>query len=451
MNRDDAKDAKASQNGARFNPAMPGVAADRVIRYHIAIRHGGIPLMEILRMIRSLTTLISLLTLTLACAPAPPPPDALDNGLLLALAVLEKDANGRPVPQPAQLGILTDTGVGWSYTPVSDPESNVFHKAMVYEPRPGEAGILTAGGTGASLKLLRNGAEPEILWQADFGGKHSRMRDVEIADIFGDGTQALADATHDQGVVAVVTPTADGWEAVEIDSEPNTFVHEIEVGDLDGDGVVEIYATPSLPNKLDGTPQPGWVVRYVPATGEGRVEVADLEDRHAKEILVDDVDGDGTDELYVAIEAVAGGRVEIRRYDADTDPAEGALVASLEDKLCRFLTSGDVDGDGNKEMVAAAHKSGLWLLEPGQDPSAPWAITSIDRNSGGFEHAAILTDLDDDGIDELYVANDNAGEVNRYVWRDGSPVKENLYTHPEGLSGFTWNIMPVPVELIPAG
>jgi hypothetical protein len=402
-------------------------------------------------MFRTLVTLIPVLTLVLSCAPAPPPPEPLDNGLLLALAVLEKDADGRPVPQPAQLGILTDTGAGWNYTPISDPDSNVFHKAMVYEPRPGEAGILTAGGTGAFLKLWRDGAEPEILWQADFGGKHSRMRDVEIADIFGDGTPTLVVATHDQGVVALVKPSGDGWEAVEIDSEPNTFVHEIEIGDLNDDGVMEIYATPSLPNKLDGTPQPGWVVRYVPAIGEGRVEVADLGGRHAKEILVDDIDGDGTDELYVAVEAVAGGRVEIRRYDADTDPAEGALVASLEDKLCRFLTAGDIDGDGKKEMVAATHKSGLWLLEPGDDPHGTWSITSIDRNSGGFEHAAILTDLDGDGIDELYVANDNAGEINRYVWHDGTSIKETLYTHPEGLSGFTWNIMPVPVDLIPAG
>jgi len=402
-------------------------------------------------MLRSLIALIPLLTLTLACAPATPPPPTLDNGLLLALAVLEKGADGRPVPQPAQLGILTETADGWSYTAVSDPDSNVFHKAMVYEPRPGEIGILTAGGSGASLKLWQSGAEPEVLWDADFGGKFSRMRDVEIADIFGDGTPSLAVATHDQGVVAVVKPSGDGWEVIEIDGEPNTFVHEIEVGDLNGDGVVEIYATPSLPNKLDGTSQPGWVVRYVPAAGEGRVDVADLGDRHAKEILVEDIDGDGTDELYVAIEAVAGGRVEIRRYDADTDPAEGALVASLEDKLCRFLTAGDIDGDGKKEMVAAAHKSGLWLLEPGDDPRGAWSITSIDRNSGGFEHAAILTDLDDDGVDELYVANDNAGEINRYRWKDGSPVKETLYTHPEGLSGFTWNIMPVPVELVPGG
>jgi len=39
--------------------------------------------------------------------------------------------------------------------------------------------------------------------------------------------------------------------------------------------------------------------------------------------------------------------------------------------------------------------------------------------------------------------------VNRYTWVDGEPVRELLYTHPEGLSGFTWNIMPAPVSLIP--
>ena len=105
--------------------------------------------------------------------------------------------------------------------------------------------------------------------------------------------------------------------------------------------------------------------------------MADLGDRHAKEILVHDVDGDGTDELYVSVEAVAGGRVEILRFDAGTDPAAGQLITSLDDNLTRFLTAGDVDGDGVKEMVAAANKSGLWLLRPGSDPHAEWSISSI--------------------------------------------------------------------------
>ena len=400
---------------------------------------------------RQLTALmvLPLITLFAGCAKAPTA-EPMANGLLLSLAVLESGPSG-PLPQPAQLGIVTHDGTAWSYRFIEDEDSNVFHKAMVFAPAGGEAAILTAGGTKAMIKLWNLDGSTSTLWEKDFGGKFSRMRDLEVADVNGDGFTDIVVATHDQGVVAVLYGDASGsYTAFELDAEPNTFVHEVEVGDLDGDGVLEIYATPSLPNKLDGTPQPGFVTRYVPGIEEGRTVVADLDDRHAKEILVDDVDGDGTDELYVSVEAVAGGRVEILRFDDDTDPAEGMLITSLGDTLTRFLTAGDVDGDGVKEMVAAANKSGLWLLKPGDDPRAEWSIQSIDRNSGGFEHASILTDLDGDGVDELYVANDDDGEINRYVWVDGEPQRELLYTHPEGLSGFTWNIMPCSISLIPA-
>ncbi len=380
--------------------------------------------------------------------PETPKGETLSSGLLAALAVLETGPDGKPVPQPARLGILTETDGLWSWSEIEDKDSNVFHKAMVYSPREGVRGILTAGGTKAMLKLRVGDGEPEILWEADFGGKWSRMRDVEVGDIYGDGTQTIAVATHDQGVVATVRPAADGgWEITELDHQENTVVHEVELGDLDGDGVMEIYATPSSPNKLDGTPQPGLVTRYVPATGEGRVVVADLGDRHAKEILVDDIDGDGTDELYVSLEAVAGGQVEILRFDAGTDPLKGQAVATLPDTLCRFLTAGDIDGDGKREMVAAAHKSGLWLLRP--QGEGPWTVTQIDATSGGFEHAALLTDLDGDGVDELYVANDKGGEINRYLYGNDGFTKETLYSYPAGLSGFTWNLMPVPIGLVP--
>jgi hypothetical protein len=46
--------------------------------------------------------------------------------------------------------------------------------------------------------------EATVLWKKDFGGKFSRMRDAEVADVYGDGKQSIAVATHDQGVVAVL-------------------------------------------------------------------------------------------------------------------------------------------------------------------------------------------------------------------------------------------------------
>lgn len=398
--------------------------------------------------------LVLILPLAVACSGQPEtPPEPTgptsDNALLLSLAVLETGEDGKPVPQPARLGVLRQVDGEWLWSEFEDPDSNVFHKAMVYEVSPEMRGIVTAGGTQAILRIHHPDGAVDTLWQEDFGGTWSRMRDIEVGDIYGDGSPTIAVATHDQGVVATVRPTDDGWDVQQLDRQPDTIVHEVELGDLDADGVLEIYATPSAPNKLDGTPQPGEVVRYVPAADEGRVVVAALGDQHAKEILVADMDQDGVDELYVAVEAVDGGQVQIQRYDADTDPEAGRLVAELPDTLCRFLTAGDVDGDGTDEMIAAAHKSGVWLLRPGSGPEDEWTVTQVDATSGGFEHAAILTDLDGDGLDELYVANDKGSEVNRYIWADGAFQKETLYQYPSKLSGFTWNLMPAPVELIP--
>jgi hypothetical protein len=383
------------------------------------------------------------------------PPDP-GSGLALAISRFEKGAGGAPKPH-SELLFLRQRGGEWTAETAEDPSAPVFHKALVYAPREGEAGLLVLGGSTpggpAALKLWRkrgDGFERETVWEANFGGKFSRMRDAELADLDGDGAQELAVATHDQGVVAVVKPQPGGGFAVsELDREADTFVHEIEVGDLDGDGVPEVYATPSEPNRLDGTPQPGKVVRYVPQRGEGRSVVADLGQRHAKEILVADVDGDGRDELYVSVEAAEGGDLEIRRYDAGTDPAGGARVATLKDSMCRFLVAADFDGDGKRELVAAAKDTGVWLLRPGKDPAAAFEVSLIDSRSKGFEHATLAADLDGDGRAELYVASDDDKEVRRYQFRDGRFQRETIYRREGADSVLTWNLTVVPTSLMP--
>jgi hypothetical protein len=385
-------------------------------------------------------------------SPAAPPMAAdLPRGLALALSTFETSPDGKPTPR-AELLVVTRAGGAWTAASATDPDSNVFHKALVVDLPGAGPSLVTLGGMQAAIKRWHKSdaglAPAETLWRAKFGGKFDRMRDAEAGDLFGDGQQALAVATHDQGVVAVVRAKAGGWEAIELDRRPDTFVHEIELGDLDGDGVLEIYATPSAPNKLDGAPQPGEVVRFVPAKHEGRSLVADLGSRHAKEILVHDVDGDGRDELYVSVEAAEGGSLEVKRYDAGTDPAAGVVVVALADPMCRFLTAGDVDGDGGLELVLAAKDSGLWLARPGAGARALWTTESIDTDSRGFEHAALLTDLDGDGTDELYVANDRAKQLNRYVWVRGRARRETIYTRASANAVLTWNLMPVPAELV---
>ncbi|MFW5876439.1 MAG: FG-GAP repeat domain-containing protein [Myxococcota bacterium] len=388
--------------------------------------------------------------------------ESLPNGLLLAYAQFQVD-DGRVTakPGPARLELLYKKDGRWRTEAIEDPESNVFHKAMVYEPPEGKPSILTASGMAAAVKLWhkREGEwKAETLWEESFGGKFDRMRDIEVADVYGDGKIDIAVGTHDQGVVAMLRP-GDEWKVERIDEKEDTFIHEIEIGDLNEDGALEVYATPSDPNRLEGDArQHGKVVRYVPKEGNDKTVVAELGERHAKEIYVGDVDGDGTDELYVAVEALTERGdddkvkivepVEIRRYDAKTKPDEGVVVATLPDRFTRFLTVGDLDGDGQKEMVAAAFRSGVWQLTPGEDPEKEWKAENIDEDSSGFEHAAVVADLDDDGTDELYVAADEQGELRRYTWQDGEMSREVIHRRPIAGSMMTWNLVPFPVGLL---
>lgn len=388
-------------------------------------------------------------------------PDDLPNALVLALSAFDARKpgdEGPPVPLPAELEFITRRGGKWVTTRLVDPESNVFHKALAYATPQGEEVLLTGGGTKAMLKIWRKQQGKlvaETLWEKDFGGKFSRMRDVEVGDVDGDGSRTIAVVTHDQGVVAVVRPKDGGYAVEELDREKDTFVHEVELGDLDGDGVLEIYATPSEPNRLDGSEQEGHVVRYVPKRGEGRKVVADLGKRHAKEILVHDIDGNGKDELYVLVEGQKSPdgsgllhRSEIWRYEADTPADRGVPIAEFDDLLGRFLTPADLDGDGKKEIVAALYQKGVWWLKPGVDPAKTWTRRVVDRDSRSFEHAALATDLDGDGRQELYVANDAGGTIRRFVWNGRRLVKEDIYRREGDRDVLTWNIMRIPVALV---
>ena len=128
------------------------------------------------------------------------------------------------------------------------------------------------------------------------------MRDIEIADVTGDGNDDLVIATHDQGIVAVLQKVNGKWDVNELNRTPQIFVHEIEIGDVNGDGVKELFSTPSAPNKVDGTPQPGTILmfRYNGKTFD-RSAVEELPKRHVKEILVADVVGSGSPDLFAAL------------------------------------------------------------------------------------------------------------------------------------------------------
>ncbi|MDP6935404.1 MAG: VCBS repeat-containing protein, partial [Myxococcota bacterium] len=274
--------------------------------------------------IRTRLTLAACLTLTLAvvaCAsePAAQPPevpssdddavadagdavadagDAQENKapsgapaptVMLSQAWFER-VDGKPKPGPARIEMWRQGKDGnWTMSRLHDPDSNVFHKAIWTDD-----GLLTIGAEKANLKRwtrVDGTWKGETLWTNSWGGKFNRLRDIEIGDVDHDGKDEYVIASHDAGVVAVYHP---GGEVIELDRKADTFVHEIEIGDIDGDGKLEFFATPSDRNQA-GKSQHGMVVMY---RWDGKTYQRSIVDpgegTHAKEVLVADIDGDGT-------------------------------------------------------------------------------------------------------------------------------------------------------------
>lgn len=359
-------------------------------------------------------------------------------GLLLTQAWFWTDHKGKANPGPARLEIWRKEPSGWKKTRLEDGDSNVFHKAIPYEN-----GILTIGGEKAMLKKWTHEQgkwTAELLWEKSWGGTFNRLRDIEVGDVDGDGKDELVIATHDHGVIAVFD---DPKNITELDAKADTFIHEIEIGDVDGDGKKEFFATPSARNSAKHS-QEGSVVMYRwNGKNYERSVVVAMDKTHAKEILVTDIDQDGRDELYVVKEAVKIGNaiitpVQIVRYIPNEEGVfVGTVVHSIQDTQTRFLISGDWNGDGSLDLVAASMKAGLWFIE--RDAQDNWSARLIDADSSGFEHSAYGADIDGDGTLELYVAADDQKSFNSYVFRDGSFHKEQIGEIPPNT--FTWNIV----------
>ena len=385
---------------------------------------------------------------TVGPAPGGPYPTLLTAQ---AQFLYKETADGQiPVPGPAILTLMQKTDKGWVGSTIEDPQSNVFHKAMILTEGK-EKYIMTIGGMQAALKLWsfdKKSWQQTLLWSKDFGGKWNRLRDVETGDVTGDGQADIVIATHDQGVIGILIHKKDsGWEKpLELSRTPGMFVHEIEIGDVDGDGHNEFFTTPSKPNKSKGGPQPGKIVMYKwNGSGFSETVIEDFQKTHAKEILVADIDNLGRATLFSAVEAETRSDsgntmmvqpVRIKKYIINDNKISSQTIATINDFQCRFLTAGDVTGDGKKEIIASAMKSGLWLLK--KNNAGKWDLSLIDADSSGYEHATFIDDLDNDGTAEIYVASDDQHELRRYKWNSSGFSKEIIARIPD--SRITWNI-----------
>ena len=201
-------------------------------------------------------------------------------------------------------------------------------------------------------------------------------------------------------------PFSDVLTGLDIGTDDNDYTWGIAVGDIDGDGDLDVVAgNYSQLNKLylnNGTDNPfGDISTGIPIR-------ADTDDTRV--VALYDMNGDGV------LDLLAGNQTHKNRLylnNASENPFNGVAGNSITDIAANTLAPaiGDIDGDGDLDVVTANTGTNLFFLNNGStDPFGDVVAGSIGNDSDSTRDI-VLGDMDNDGDLDVVAANTSTNRL----------------------------------------
>ncbi|UCF81365.1 MAG: CRTAC1 family protein [Acidobacteriota bacterium] len=280
--------------------------------------------------------------------------------------------------------------------------------------RAADKSVVTDGDLADLTKMKDHFVPPEVMepsWGEDRKREKEALLRIYSPPLFTDVTKASGiDFRHESHSKTEDTQlTGDG--------KPKYSGGGLAVGDVDGDGRMDVYLVSGRDNKLyknngDGTFRDITKKAGVADSSEGRAA------------LFADIDNDGDLDLFLAN---VFGASRLWKNDGDghfTDVAEGSGIKPPSVPGSAFFF--DYDKDGDLDLYVAGY--GPW--DRGTMPTlgarngypnklfenrGNWKFADVTEKAGvgdvGWGHAAAAFDFDRDGDEDIYVANDFGANV----------------------------------------
>ncbi|MGB5741214.1 MAG: DUF4347 domain-containing protein, partial [Sedimenticolaceae bacterium] len=255
----------------------------------------------------------------------------------------------------------------------------------------------------------------------------SGARHVFVADIDGDTHLDVIASDYENDTVTwyrnngaatptfaanTVTNTADGaWSSFAID--------------MDGDGDTDILSASIWDDKIawyenDGAPTPGFTEHVITTNADG-----------ARTVVAGDLDGDG--DIDVASASYIDDTIAWYQSDGAATPGFTEHVVSTGALGAMSITIGDVDADGNQDLITASYADGKIAWFENDGAVTPTFSENVISTSAAGARDVFVADMDGDGdldvlsasfVDDKFAWYENDGAASptfteRLVSQDG--------------------------------
>lgn len=263
--------------------------------------------------------------------------------------------------------------------------------------------VANTGQTGASntVSVLLGNGDGTFQQRADYLTGNSPFA-VAAADLNGDGELDLATANADSDSVSVLLGNGDGTFQAQTTYPTGSYPFAITVGDLDGNGTPDLAATNYMANSVSVLKGNG------DGTFQGQVSYSTGDAGPPIAIQNGDLDGDGNADLVIA-NGSTGIAILLGNGDGTFQPqsaygAEGADVAIS-----------DLNGDGRRDLVTNAG-GGISVFLNTTTPNNDPVITT----NGGGSTAAVSVAENTTAVTTVVATDADAGQTLTYAIADGA-------------------------------